>query len=165
MSAAAQMLKNFNLYVDGRGYAGNAEEVTLPNLNITGEDYRAAGMDAPVEVDLGMEKLELSFKVSKWETELEGLFGQLINATFRGAVEDLDGTVKACVIKMRGKIHAIERDSVTPGAKVGNSYRMPLVSYSYSLDGVTVHDIDVVNMKRIIGGVDRLAAQRRAIGL
>jgi len=30
---------------------------------------------------------------------------------------------------------------------------------------VRVHDIDVLNMKRIVNGVDRLAAQRAAIGL
>jgi P2 family phage contractile tail tube protein len=28
-----QILKNFNLYVDGRGYAGRIEELTLPNVN------------------------------------------------------------------------------------------------------------------------------------
>jgi phage tail tube protein FII len=42
---------------------------------------------------------------------------------------------------------------------------VPLVGYTYLLDEVVIHDIDVLNMKRIIGGVDRLAAQRKAIGL
>lgn len=165
MSAAAQILKNFNLYVDGRGYAGNVEEVQLPALNITGEDYRAGGMDAPAEVDMGMEKLEATFKISKWETEIDSLFGRDILATFRGAVQDLSGAVKACVVTMRGRIHAIETDAATPGAKAAKSYRFPLVAYTYVLDGVTVHDIDVLNCKRVIGGTDQLADIRAAIGL
>jgi P2 family phage contractile tail tube protein len=166
MKAAAQILKNFNLYVDGRGYAGNAEEVQLPALSITGEDYRAGGLDVPVEIDMGMDKLEASFKLSKWEANIDSLFASgFINLAFRGALEDLDGTVKACVVKMRGKIHGIEADAVSPGTKASRSYRVPLVAYSYLVDGVVIHDIDVLNMKRIINGVDRLAEQRKAIGL
>lgn len=167
MSAASNILKNFNLYVDGRGYAGNVDEVQLPALNIVGEDYRAGGMDAPVEVDMGMEKLEASFTVSKFDADLDRLFasGAFIALTFRGAVEDLTGTVRPAVVKMKGKIHGIETGAATPGTKTSKTYRVPLVAYSYTLDGVDVHDIDVLNMKRVIGGVDRLAAQRRAIGL
>lgn len=167
MSAASNILKNFNLYIDGRGYAGNVDEVQLPALSIVGEDYRAGGMDAPVEIDMGMEKLESTFKLSKFDADVDRLFGSpgYIQLTFRGAVESLDGTVKAAVVKLKGKIHGIETDAATPGAKAAKSYRVPLVGYSYELDGVVIHDIDVLNMKRIIGGVDRLAAQRKAIGL
>lgn len=167
MSAASNILKNFNLYVDGRGYSGNADEVNLPALNIVGEDYRAGGMDAPVEVDMGMEKLEATFVLSKFDADIDRLFSSagFINLTFRGALESLDGTVRAVVVKMRGKIHGIETGAATPGSKTTKTYRVPLVAYSYTLDGVAVHDIDVLNMKRVIGGVDRLAEQRRAIGL
>lgn len=167
MSAAANILKNFNLYVDGRGYAGNVDEMTLPNLAIVGEDYRAGGMDAPVEVDMGMEKLESTFVLSKFDADIDRLFSSpgFIALTFRGAVESLDATVRPVVVKMSGKIHGIETGTATPGTKATKTYRVPLVRYSYTLDGVAVHDIDVLNMKRIIGGVDRLAEQRRAIGL
>ena len=29
-----KILKNFNVFVDGRGYAGRVEEITLPKLTI-----------------------------------------------------------------------------------------------------------------------------------
>jgi P2 family phage contractile tail tube protein len=35
-----KILKNFNLYVDGRGYAGRVEEITLPKLTITTIKFR-----------------------------------------------------------------------------------------------------------------------------
>lgn len=167
MSAAAQILKNFNVYVDGRGYAGNADEVQLPTLNVTGEDYRAGGMDAPVEIDMGMDKLEATITLSKWENHIDKLFRSpgYIPLTFRGALESADGTVKACVVKMLGKVHGITPDAATPGSKATRAYRVPLVSYSYTIDGEVIHDIDVRNMKCVIGGVDRLAAQRKAVGL
>jgi P2 family phage contractile tail tube protein len=59
----------------------------------------------------------------------------------------------------------MEVDTVTPGAKAAMTFRFAATAYSYQQDGETLIDIDVRNMKRIIGGVDRLAAQRKAIGL
>jgi len=48
-----KILKNFNVFVDGRGYAGKIDEITLPKLTIKTEEYRAGGM--------GMEKLEADY--------------------------------------------------------------------------------------------------------
>lgn len=169
MSAAAQLLKNFNLYIDGRGYAGNVDEVQLPALNIVEEDYRAGGMDAAIAIDMGMEKLEATFKVSKFDKHLIAKWGVSNGArtpfVLRGALESLDGTVQAVVVKMAGRIHMLETDAVTAGTKAAMSFKLAATSYSYAQDGETLIDIDVLNMKRIIGGVDRLAAQRKAIGL
>ena len=169
MSAAAQILKNFNLYVDGRGYAGNVDEVQLPALNITEEDYRAGGMDAPVALDMGMEKLEATFKVSKFDKALITKWGVSaggrIPLVLRGALESLDGTVQAIVVKLTGSIHNLEFDTVTPGSKSGMSFKLAATSFHYEQDGEVLIDIDVLNMKRIIGGVDRLAAIRNAIGI
>lgn len=47
----AKVLKNFSLFVDGRGYAGKAEEVTPPKLTIKTEEFRGGGMDAPIDID------------------------------------------------------------------------------------------------------------------
>ena len=169
MSAAANILKNFNLYIDGRGYAGNVDEVQLPALNVVAEDYRSGGMDAPIELDMGMEKLEATFKLSKFDRDVLVKWGVTTGAVLpfvlRGAVESLDGTVLAVVVKLTGRIHGLEMDAITPGAKAGMTFRFAAVSYSYQQDGETLIDIDVRNMKRVIGGVDRLAAQRKAIGL
>lgn len=169
MNAAANMLKNFNLYVDGRGYAGNVDEVQLPNLNTVGEDYRAGGMDAPIEIDLGMEKLEATFAVSKFDKNLITKWGVVaggnVPLVLRGALESLDGVVQPVVVKLVGKIHGLEIGAITPGGKTAMTFRMVAHAYSYSQDGEVLIDIDVKNMKRVIGGTDRLAEQRRAIGL
>ena len=59
-----KILKNFNVYVDGRGYAGRVDELTLPKLTIKTDEYQWAGMSAPVEIDMGLEKLEMDLTFS-----------------------------------------------------------------------------------------------------
>ena len=70
-----KILKNFNLFVDGRGYAGRVDEITLPKLTIKTKEFQGAGMSAPVEIDLGMEKLEMDMTFSEYDPELFKLFG------------------------------------------------------------------------------------------
>ena len=53
-----RVLKNMNLFVDGRGYAGRVDEIELPKLTLKTEEHRAGGMDVPVLIDLGMDKME-----------------------------------------------------------------------------------------------------------
>jgi P2 family phage contractile tail tube protein len=169
MAAAAQIRKNFNLFLDGFGYAGRVDEFQPPALTVQVEDYRAGGMDSSVALDMGMEKLEASFKLSSIALEALRTWGVGAGQTFalvvRGALEDLDGTVKAEVFRLRGTIRSIEHDAITPGAKAAISLTMDAREYQHDVDGVVVYDIDVLNMKRVINGVDRLAQQRAAIGL
>ncbi len=69
------ILKNMALFVDGRGYAGNVEELTLPKLTMKTEEFRGGGMDAPIEVEMGMEKLECEFTLTRFDKEALKLFG------------------------------------------------------------------------------------------
>lgn len=169
MAAAAQIRKNFNLFLDGFGYAGNVEEYQPPSLAVQVEDFRAGGMDTSVALDMGQEKMEATFKLSKITFEALRLWGvgqgQTFSLVVRCALEDLDGTVKPEVFTQRGTIRTIEFDAITPGSKAGVQITMDIREFAYEIDGVRVHDIDALNMKRIVNGVDRLAAQRAAIGL
>jgi Phage tail tube protein FII len=61
-----KILRNFNVFVDGRGYAGKIDEITLPKLTIKTDEYRAGGMDIPINIDMGMEKLEADFTFSEY---------------------------------------------------------------------------------------------------
>lgn len=167
--AARDVLKNLNLFVDGRGYAGQLDEYTAPELTLVTEDYRAGGMDAPVALDMGMEALEASFSLIAYDAEILAQFGlaegQSVPLTARGALESYDGTIKAVVHQMRGKITSISSGAWAPGTKPALSVTVRLDYYKNTINGRTVNEIDVVNMKRIINGVDRLAAVRQAIGI
>ena len=167
--AARDVLKNINLFVDGRGYAGQIDEYNAPDLTLAIEDYRAGGMDAPVAIEMGQEPLETSFSLIAYDADVLALWGVAEGAsvpfTARGALESFDGTVKPVVHKMQGKITSISRGTWAPGQKPALQITMRLTYYQETHDGVVTHEIDIENMRRVVNGVDRLAAQREALGL
>ncbi|AHF89512.1 hypothetical protein OPIT5_03745 [Opitutaceae bacterium TAV5] len=165
MAAADNILKNFNLFVESVGYAGNIDEMQLPNLTLKTEEYRAAGMDAPLDIDQGMEKLEASGTLSKVDEGILATFGKSINLTARGALQSLGDTVTAVEVKMTGLVKAHEHGAWKPGEKATVKFTATLSYYKYTQGGRVVHEIDVPNMKRIVNGVDQLAEQRRALGM
>lgn len=168
MAPASDILKNFNLFVDGRGYAGNVDELTPPTLAITMDDYRGGGMDTSVEVDMGMEKLETSFSMSKQDADilkaLGGVAGATIPLTARGALQSLDGSVTPVVLRMRGKIRSIDPGTWKAGEKATMAVSVGLTYYEREQGGETLCKIDVLNRIREIGGVDQLAEIRAAMG-
>lgn len=169
MSAASDILKHFQLFVDGVGFAGNADEVQLPSLSIVEEEFRAGGMDAPIGIDMGMEKLEASFTLPKFSKEVLGQFGLAEGSdtqlTVRASLESIDGTKTPVVVSMRGKIKSAEPSSFQAGQKASWAFTVSLRYYRYDQGGSIIHEIDVLNMKRVINGVDQLAQHRTNIGL
>ncbi|RRJ96867.1 phage major tail tube protein [Opitutaceae bacterium TAV4] len=165
MAAADNILKNFNLFVESVGYAGNIDELQLPNLSLKTEDYRAAGMDASIDIDMGMEKLEASGTLSKIDEGVLAAFGKDTNLTARGALQSLGGTVTPVEVKMTGLVKTQEHSAWKAGDKATLKFTVALSYYKYTQGGRVIHEIDVQNMKRIINGVDQLAEQRSALGM
>ena len=94
--ATRKILKNFNLLLDGTGYLGKVEEVTLPNTAWKIEEFQGGGMLAPQSVKMGMEKLTTSFVIKSLETKVISALGgpsnKDLSLTVRGAVEDNNST-------------------------------------------------------------------------
>ena len=162
--------KNFCLFLDGRGYAGECDDFTPPKLGVQTEDFRAGGMDAPIAIDMGMEKLTASFSLKSVTAESIKTWGVgpgvNFNCTVRCALENYTtNETQEETFVMTGRINSIETESVKAGSIAGNNFTMDLIYYKYSIGGVDLVEIDVLNMKRVIGGSDRLASIRKAIGL
>lgn len=163
------ILKNLNLFVDGRGYAGNVEELSPPKLTMKTEEFRNGGMDAPVEVEMGMEKLEASFSLTKYDADVLKLFGlapgNIKPLTFRGSVSSEDGTEKPVIIQLQGMLKEVDQGSWKPGDKVTLKASVAVRYYKHTINGEVVHEIDVPNMIRIVNGVDQLAVTRKNLGM
>ena len=163
------ILKNMALFVDGRGYAGNVEELTLPKLALKTEEFRNGGMDAPIEVEMGMEKLESEFTLTRFDKNVLKLFGlapgQLTPLTIRGAVVSDDGTQTPVVVNMQGIVREMDPGNWKPGDKATLKVSLSLRYYKLTHGGDVLHEIDIPNMVRTIGGIDQLAATRSALGL
>lgn len=167
--AARDVSKNINLFVDGRGYAGQVEEVNPPKLTQKTEEFRGGGMNAPIEITLGMEKLEADFTLVSYDRDVLALFGVTEGNTVpfivREALESFDGTITAVVHTMRGKIKEIDPGARKPGDVPKLKVSLALSYYKLQHGGTAVHEIDVENMIQVINGTDALAAVRSALGM
>ncbi len=165
----ARTLGLFNFFADGRGYAGKIDELEPPKLGIKTEEYRPGGFDAPIETDMGMEKLEANFTLLDWDKHVLTYFGlghnKPVASTVRGAVNNGDGTVNAHVYQLQGMWKEVEQPKLKAGEKLSMKVTIALKYYKLEIDGAVVHEIDVENAVRIINGVDVLAAQREAAGI
>lgn len=168
--ALPKLLKDFNLFYNGNSWQGLVPSITLPELTFKMEEYRAGGMDAPVEIDKGMEKLSMEWQVSGLsEAIFEGfgtspLNGQLMR--FEGAFEsDDDGVIKACTVTVRGRHSKIAMGEQKVGESGNHTVSTSLSYYKLDIDGKTFVEIDIPNYVCVINGVDRLEARRRALGL
>lgn len=163
-----KILKNFNLFVDGRGYAGRAEEVSPPKLTIKTEELRAGGMDAPAAIDMGMEKLEASFSLVEYDTAVLKQFGLVsgnsVAITLRAALVD-DETTTPMAISLRGMFTEIDMGKFKAGDKAVMQCNVACRYYKLEIDGKAAIEIDIDNMVRNIDGVDKLAEVRAALGI
>ena len=163
------ILRNMNLFVDGRGYAGVVKELKPPKLTVKTEELRAGGLDAPVEIDMGLEKLEASMALASVDAELLKQWGVMTGdhtpLVMRGALQAEDGTVKACVVTLRGRVREVDPGEWKSGEETTLTFMVALRYYMLQIADETIHEIDVLNMTRVINGVDQLEAQREALGI
>lgn len=164
-----QTLTNMALFVDGRGYAGKATELTPPKLTRKTDEFNAGGMAAPVEIGMGLELLTAGFKMPGIDPDLLAFFGladdSAFNGTFRGAFKDLKGKVVAAVATLRGMLKEVDPGAWSMGQRNENTYAVSLSYYKLEVDGRVIHEIDPLNCVCLVNGVDQLAAERAAIGL
>lgn len=167
--AARDIRKNLNAFVNGYGYAGQVEEVNPPKLALKTEEFRAGGMEAPIELTMGMEKLEADFTLIAYDAKVLAAFGVAEGFTvpfvIREALESVDGTVTAVVHTMTGKIKSMDPGTSKPGEKTSLKISMALNYYSLNHGGTVVQEIDVENMIHVVNGTDQLAAIRTALGM
>lgn len=168
MAATRDILRNYNLFVDGRSYAGQIAEFQPPTLTVVTEDFRAGGMDAPEAIDMGMEPLEASFVLLSHDADVMALTGTgeggSIQLQARGALQSVDGTLRAEIHTMRGHISSKEHDAYKAGEASNVNFTVKLHYYKVEIDGRVLHEIDIRNMVRVVDGVDRVEGIRRIIG-
>ncbi len=161
-------LKNFTAFVDGRGYVGRVTEVEVPKLALKMEEYRAGGMDAAVEIETGMEKLENSLTFAEYDEEIYKMFGLVdgnaVSLTLRGARQNDQGTDEI-IINLRGGYKELDSGTWKAGDDATLKASVALRYYKLTIAGKELIEIDVENMVRKINGKDQLADQRKALGL
>lgn len=169
MAMIPETLANMNLFVDGISFQGDVPSLTLPKLTLKTEEHRVGGMDVPVELDMGMEKQEAGFTTTGVRRESLKMFGLAdgsgFNGVFRGAFKGLKGKVTPVIVTLRGLLKEVDMGDWKSGDKAEAKHNVALTYYKLEVDGRLIYEIDALGMKRVINGVDQLAAQRSALGL
>lgn len=168
--ALPNTLKNFNVYADGNSLMGVVEEVTLVKLSRKMEAFQGGGMVAPVDMDLGNEKLEHDITCGGFVAELVKQYGTAkasgVLLRFAGAYQrDDTEAVQAVEIVTRGRYAEIDFGNAKVGDKSQTKLKASLSYYKLTVDGVVLIEIDALAFIFIVGGIDMLAKQRKAIGL
>lgn len=163
------VLKNFGIFADGLSWIGQAETIKLPKLSRKTDEYRGAGMDGPVELDLGSEKLEMEVELAGFHKDAYSQYGGPISGRmwrYAGAyAQDDTNQIQAVEVVTRGRYKEIDPGDSKGADKAKTTYKIGLTYYKLTVDGEVLVEIDHLNFIFNVGGVDMLAAQRKAIGL
>lgn len=167
--AIQDIRKYFSMFVDGRGYAGKAEELNPPKLSLKMQEFQGGGMFAPVEITTGLEKLEADFTLFSFDLNILSSMGVVegteITTVAREVLEDHDGTQTGVVHTLRGKVKELDMGTVKPGEPAKLKVSLALSYYKLQHGGSTPVEIDVVNMVFARNGVDALANVRALLGI
>jgi P2 family phage contractile tail tube protein len=165
------VLKDWVLFLDSGKLVGQVETFKGPALNVTLEEFRAAGMDAPIGIDMGMDRMEAEFTTAGLNRDVLERFGLRLGTRnvlkVRGAVQDTTtGLIKPVYHTLRGNITSIDQGEWKAGTRATLGVKMSLTAYelTHTLAGIPVIKIDVENYVRMINGVDQLALQRVVLG-
>jgi len=166
-----KIIKNWNTVIDGVGFVGIAEEVTVPALERVTESYRGAGMLGEVELDLGIEAMTLEMTLAEYSDSVIKQFG-IRDASGVGVrlmaaakADNADSAVDAIEISVRGRWKKIDPGNLKGGDLAKMKVEMPLTYLKYTVNGNVLIKIDLINGIEEVNGVDLTAAMREALGL
>lgn len=163
-------LKNFNVFIDGVSFIGEATKLTLPKLSRKTEAHRGGGMNGEVHVDLGSDVLEISHTYAGHVSDIYKTFAATkvdgVLLRFAGAYQrDDTGDVDAIEVTIRGRHQEIDPGDAEAGAKTELKVKTNCSYYKLTVNGTVLVEIDHVNFVEVINGQDMLAKQRTAIGM
>lgn len=163
-------LKNFNLFNEGESYLGRIAEIVLPKLTAKMEEWRGGGMNAPIDIDLGMEKLTMEWTCGGYEKQVLTQYGALrhdgVGLRFAGGLQGEDEeSVHAVEVVVRGRHSEIDFGTAKAGDDTAKKITSTLSYYRLSIDGEVLVEIDVIGMRAVFGGTDRLEGMRTALGI
>ncbi|PRC90981.1 phage major tail tube protein [Solimicrobium silvestre] len=163
-------LKDFILFNDGQSYMGKVPELTLPKLARKMEEYRAGGMTGPIMVDFGSEAITLEWTTGGVVVDALKQYAanrhNAVQLRFAGAYQNDDtGEVAAVEVVVRGRHQEIDMGSAKHATETAHKFNTACSYYKLSVDNEVLIELDFMAGVELIGGVDRNAGIRKAIGL
>ena len=167
--AMPKKVKAFQLFNDGVGKAGMVKNVTLPKLARKFEEYRADIMDGPIEIDLGGEKLEANFTLEEFDEQILKQWGICNHGGVRlrlmASAESDDCSFDELQVVMHGRWREVDQGDLEGGKSTEMKVQIAISHYEYIKNGAELVFIDRESGVERVGGIDRTAERRKAVGL
>lgn len=163
----ASILQDFVVFLNGVGKIGTVANISLPELNVQTEEFRGGGMDMPVQIPMGLEKMELSFDLLSWDDDTWSMVGYDKTAMtsylqFYGYTFTANGKEVAVEIDVWGGITSVKNDQIAPGKNSKQTVKMAVHKYIHKIGDNTVANIDAFG-KGFSGKVDNTATARQML--
>lgn len=164
-----RVLKNFNVFVEGQGYAGRVSEFEPPTIKIKTDNYRGGGMDGEKAVDMGMDLLTAKMTFTEFMPFVMKRVAlshtELTRVQLRGAIRRNNEDAVAVVVDLHGSFDESSMSKWKSGDRADHEVTMNVGYYKVTIGGDRIYEIDVDNCIRIIGDTDVLESIRVAIGI
>jgi len=173
VNTVPERLTAFRAYLDGSTDLKGVADVTLPSFEAMTETVSGAGIageyESPTLGHFGSMTVSLT-----WRTVTRDLLRLLRQRSqrleLRGAYQEYDAAqgqyrIRSVRIVVQGIPKTIELGSLETGANSDGTTELEVLYIKIDVDGQTVTEIDKLNYKCVIDGVDYLSDVRRALGI
>lgn len=153
---------SINAYHRGRGWLGEVSAFVAPKLTQKTIEHYAGGMPGPIDVPIGIEKLEAEITMASQTARMIRQFG---NTNLEGErirlVESFrrqDGSLPTVVEHYcAGILREYDPGTAKPGDDTEQKYMYSLVHYSMVQNNELIIQVDMQSGIFFTGGVDRYA--------
>jgi len=173
MATTRKKISNANVYVNGSSLLGKVSEATMPDISIKQIDHAPLGQHGVTSLPVGFDKLEMTLKWTSFYSEViavmaDGYTG--INGQLRSSQETYDASgsrsaEESFVYFFRGRPTNLPTGSFKQHENAEGETKVALDYLKLEIAGATQFEIDVINNKYVVNGVDKLATFRANLGI
>ncbi len=157
-----------NIRIDGYGYAGRGQSLSVPVIEEIMQEFVAGGVGGTLEIPMGrVANMESTFTIRTHEPKPYQTFGKNnLSVKYMASAVDDDGVERPIRYEMRGRITKIEEAEKSPEGEHTFTMRMHVTSYGKFVDDEEAIFIDI---KAVIfrpdGKTDVWESMRKSLGI
>jgi P2 family phage contractile tail tube protein len=171
MNIQINSLTNANVYIDGVGLLGRAEEVEIPQPRHRMIDYKGLGMAGTAELWGGVDKLEAKIKWVSFDAETLTMAAspfQSHSFQVRGNLEQYTSQGRSAQLPVVYLMTGVFKDAGAANLKhqtmVETSSTISVYHCELYVSGTQIYLYDVFANVYVVGGVDQLSTFRTNLG-
>lgn len=171
MNIQINSLTNANIYIDGVGLLGRAEEIQIAHPKHKMIDYKGLGMAGTAELWAGVAKLESRIKWASFDAEVLTFAASPFTAhsfQTRGNLEQYTSQGRSAELPVVYLMTGVFKDAGAPAFKqhqmVETTSAVSIYHAELYVAGVQIYLYDVFANLYVVGGVDQLSNFRGNLG-